>query len=313
MKRVAVALAFFLSCGGSLLADTTAAPPPGRAPVLQEIVRMTRAGYSEDMVLAYARAHRPELPSRVSDADLRWLEESGVGNGVVRYLWAVDVRLPDGSQPGGADYGTVQAAPFPYGEYPPEGERSGSSAADGYVGYDSGSSSSDDNGFYNFWYTPYFNSWYSPYDCCYGYSSYYPYYAHSPYAPFRGHGFHGGHHVDHRDGGHGHWGHGGGSHGRSGDAWRDRGAVAGRGAPMMSGSRGSARPAFSRGGFARAPRGPRASSVGRGGPSPPAVSRGGMPHGTGAPRGTVARGGFGHGGSSGGRSVAPAGGHAGRR
>ena len=65
MKR-ALAVSFLLGCCGYLLADANTAPPPRQVQVLQEIVRLTHTGASEDMVLAFARAHRQELPSKAA-------------------------------------------------------------------------------------------------------------------------------------------------------------------------------------------------------------------------------------------------------
>ena len=76
MKR-AILLSFLLS-SGPLLADNSV-PTPQRPTVLDEIVHMSQAGAPEETVLAYAQAHRAELPSRLSDADLHWLRQAGVG------------------------------------------------------------------------------------------------------------------------------------------------------------------------------------------------------------------------------------------
>jgi hypothetical protein len=312
--KSAIVLSFLLSCCGSLLADNSLPAPPRRSGVLDEIVHMSQAGAPEDTVLAYAQAHRAELPSRVSDADLQWLRQAGVSERAVRYLRAVDVRIPEGAGPQGYPNGYAETAPPRYSAPPQDQGYDQAYADNGYVGYDSSSGPYDDNGFYNYWYTPYFN----PYPYAY-YPYYYPYY---PYYAFNGHGFHhhGGNHVDHHHDGNGHWGDGGhqgngGGHGGSGDAWRSRGSVAQRNNPMTMGPRGSGRQAYARGSIAAAPRGYRGNVVGRGnmvGRGAPAMARsGGMPRGA-APTGPRG-GGFGGGGHGGARSSGGSSGGHGRR
>ena len=108
------AVAFFLllvvaACGGGVVlgdSPTPVVPKPSSASrpsatLLEDLVRMTRAGSSEAEVLAYARAHRLELPPELSEAALLWLRDSGVRESVVRYMSAIDVRpshekLPEG-------------------------------------------------------------------------------------------------------------------------------------------------------------------------------------------------------------------------
>jgi len=295
MKR-AVAVSFLIGCCGYLLAD--APTPPAHSRALDEIVQMTRTGASDEAVLAFARAHRRELPSRVSEQDLQWLHASGVSDRVVRYLWAVDVRLPETGGPEGVTYGSGQVAPapgpYPYDTYPPDNGSSGS-PDDGYAGYDSPSGPYDDSGFYDYWYTPYFNAYPFAYYPSYAYPYYYPYYA------FHGHGFHGHNgHVDHHDG-HGHWASNSG-HGNAADSWRSGSSAAYRSAPVTSGSRGSGRPVYARGTFASRPAISRGAMAGRGGMSRPAPARSGMTRGFAGPRGGAVGHGGGHApsGSSGG-------------
>ena len=82
MKR-AVAFSFFLVCAGVLLADSPESRSPSRQSpsLLQDLVRMSSSGFSDATVLAYARAHRAELPPEVSTSDLLWLRRSGVARG----------------------------------------------------------------------------------------------------------------------------------------------------------------------------------------------------------------------------------------
>ena len=91
--KPAFAFSFLLTCCGVLLADsTTRSPLPHKpATLLDDLVRMTQAGSSDVTVLAYAKAHRLELPPEVSDRDLRRLRDSGVSELVVRYMSAIDV------------------------------------------------------------------------------------------------------------------------------------------------------------------------------------------------------------------------------
>src|SRR2546427_7624480 len=102
MKRAA-AFFSFLACSGLLLADS---PDPERAlrkpaPLLEDLARLTKAGFSDETVLDYAKAHRAEAPSLIEANDLLRLRESGVGESVVRYMTAIDVRASD--QGGGED------------------------------------------------------------------------------------------------------------------------------------------------------------------------------------------------------------------
>jgi hypothetical protein len=62
---------------------------------------MTRAGASDATVLAYAKAHRIELPPELSDARLLWLRDSGVSPTVVSYMAAIDVRASRSTLPEG--------------------------------------------------------------------------------------------------------------------------------------------------------------------------------------------------------------------
>src|SRR5262249_20925070 len=142
-----------------------------------------------------------ELPSRLSDADLHWLRQAGVGERTVRYLHAVDVRIPEGQGQQGYSYG-------PSGEMPPRYVGEQYPAAPPSEGYDQGypnqaypnqpypNQAYPDNGYVGYdsyppgpgYYGPYDSSWYTPYFYPYPYS-YYPYYYspyYYPYYPFFG-------------------------------------------------------------------------------------------------------------------------------
>ena len=96
MKR-AVAFSFFLACSGLLFGNPPENPGSSRqsGSLLDDVVRLSRDGLSDETVLAYAKAHRGELPPVVTGDRLLWLRESGVSERVVRYLTAIDVRAND--------------------------------------------------------------------------------------------------------------------------------------------------------------------------------------------------------------------------
>jgi len=292
--KPAFAFSFLLICCGVLLADSTTRSPLPRKPatLLDDLVRMTQAGSSDVTVLAYAKAHRLELPSELSDRDLRWLRDSGVSELVVRYMAAIDVRASGESVQQDVAYGSYEDAARPRAEYSnSEGEYDsyGGSYPDRYAG------NYADN---------YVDSYYDGYP---GYD-YYPSYGYGyyPYPLFFvdrdgfSHRFHG---RDHRFGGHrgfdggrgfrGHRG-GGGGHGGSRDPWRDRGFSGRRGSPIVVGPRRSGHPAFARDGFGAGPQGPRGRAIGHRGFGAPAFARGNSPHGFRGPSGGVS----GHGGFS---------------
>jgi hypothetical protein len=105
MKR-AVVFSFLLACGGVLLADSPGAVSSRDSrSLVQDLVRMTNAGLSDETILVYAKKHRLELPSELSSDDLRWLRQSGVGEPVIRYMAAIDVRSEDGGAGRDADDG----------------------------------------------------------------------------------------------------------------------------------------------------------------------------------------------------------------
>ncbi len=118
MKR-AVAFFFLLACSGLLLGDS---PDPGRAPrepapLLEDLARLTKAGFSDETVLAYAKAHRAEAPSLIAADDLLRLRESGVSEAVIRYMAAIDVRASDQGGEEDVAYETAEAAGYPSAAY----------------------------------------------------------------------------------------------------------------------------------------------------------------------------------------------------
>jgi hypothetical protein len=281
MKRT-VALSLFLACSGVLLGDSPKPAPSSRKPatLLEDLVRLTQAGSSDVAVLAYAKAHRLELPPEVSDRDLGWLRDSGVSETVVRYMTAIDIRASDEDVPldvaSGAYGGAAHSrAAYSYPESDDEVDRGN------YPGrYAVSYPESDYDAYAGYGYNDY------PF---YGYG-YYPY----PVYFFVGrdgltHRFHGRdpRFARHRglDGGRGFRGHRGNVAGRGGsrDAWRERGFSGRRGGSSVAGPSG--RPAFARGGFGGGFQGPRGRVAG--------------PRGFG-PSGAGGHGGFSHPGSSGG-------------
>jgi len=103
---------------------------PSRAPaaVLDEIVRLTKAGLSDETVLAYAKAHRADLPAVLPSDRLNWLRDSGVSRNVILYLTAIDVRASADGPPESTYYEsdeaqnapqTAPSEPPPSSVYPP--------------------------------------------------------------------------------------------------------------------------------------------------------------------------------------------------
>ena len=284
MKR-AVAFSFLLACAGVLLGDSPdpGQPSRGSGSLLQDLVGLTNGGFSAETVLVYAKAHRRELPPKVSSEDLLWLRKSGVSESVTRYMAAIDVRASDTGAEENVAYDADEAARYSavsdsysdrdYGSYP-------ISSYDSYPvsSYDSYPVSS-----YDSYPVSYFNDYYPVYGA--GYYPYPVYFFVNQRGFFgrfhgRGNGF-----RDHR----GHGGHGG-SGGRRfphGDFDRTRGGHRGG---FVDGRRGPvARPAFSRVSPAQGFRGPQGGVMRRGAPGYPAISRGGFAQGPRGPRGAVVR------------------------
>jgi hypothetical protein len=98
--KYAVAFSLLLGCSVVLLGDSPDSPYSRRpssqkATLLEDLVRLTKAGLSDETILAYAKAHRGELPPTVSAEDLLWLRNSGVSEEVIRYMTAIEVRAAD--------------------------------------------------------------------------------------------------------------------------------------------------------------------------------------------------------------------------
>jgi hypothetical protein len=306
MKR-AVALAFLLAFSGVLLGDS----PGSRgalhesSTILQDLVRMTKAGMADETILAYAKARRAELPPEVSADDLLWLRKSGVSETLVRYMTAIDVRASDAEAGEDVAYDSDEAADRSaavesysdrdYGSYPD------SSYAGSYpdTSYDA--------------YGPYYND-YPSYAA--GYYPYPVYFFVDRNGFFRRIPRHGHRFAGHRERGNGHGRFG---HPRSPRGDFDRSLGRHRGS-VVAGHRGQGRAAVARGSFAPAFRGPRGAVVRSGGQGHPAFPRGGFGQRPSGPRGAVVRsGGFGRpafaggGRSGGGISRGPSAGSGGGR
>jgi len=288
--KCAVAFSVLLAGCSALLGDSPKASPPPKAAsstLLEDLVRMTRAGSSDAAVLAYARAHRAELPAKLSDATLRWLRASGVGERVVRYMSAIDVRASTTTTPEGVTYADENSDTSRRAYVSEEENNRGevterranrdsgdSYDTDAYAGYDSDAGDSGDGyGYGNgYGYDPYFG---------------YPYLS-APYFSallvdrgdffrrFRDHRNHRGHRDPRFDGGGSRWRDRSGSR----DAWRDRGS-GGRRGPIAMGPRNAGR-SFAGGGSRGARAGARA--VGPRGFPPPRSARRSFSPGFGGPR-----------------------------
>jgi hypothetical protein len=288
MKR-AIVLSFLLACSGVLLADSPDSRSPSLEPpsLLQDLVRLTNGGLSDETILAYAKTHRVELPPKVSTDDLLWLRKSGVSETVVRYMAAIDVRASDAGAAEVVAYDSNRAAGY-------------SAAADSYSDY---SADSDYGSYPDSYYDSYPDSYSNDYYPVYG-AGYYPYPVY--YFVNRG-GFFGRFHRRGR-GFVGPRGHviGRVAPGRPrfsrGDFDRGLGRLRGS---VAIGHRGPGRPAFPRGGLGPGFRGPRAGVIRSGGGGHPGFPRSGFGQGPRAHRAAAVRnGGFG-------RPGVPSGGHAG--
>ena len=310
MKR-AIVLSFLLACSGVLLADS----PDSRSPslespsLLEDLVRLTNGGFSDETILAFAQAHRVELSPEVSTTDLLWLRKSGVSETVIRYMAAIDVRASDADAEEVVAYDSGAAAGY-------------SAAADSYSDY----SDSDYGSYPESYYASYPDSYYNDFYPDYG-AGYYPYPVyffvnHSGFFPRfhrQGRGFVGsrGHVIGHGGVGRPRLPRGGFDRGLGGGrrsvvvdrrgpgrSLLPRGSVGqgfggARGAVIRRG--GGGHPGFPRANLGHGSSGPRQAVVGNGGPGRPAFSGGGRATG-GVGRGPVARSGGSHGGI--GRSVA---------
>ena len=289
MKR-AVTFSFLLACAGLLLGDSPDSRSPSRESpsLLQDLVRMTNGGFSGETILAYAKAHRVELPSEVSSDDLLWLRKAGVSETVIRYMAAIDVRASDAGVEEDVAYDSDEAARYSAAAVSYSDDNYGNYAdnyGDNYGGYPD----SD----YDSYPETYYNDYYPSYGV-----GYYPYPAyffvnHRGFGRFRGRG----HRFEGRRG-HG-IGRGGLGRPRFPRGGFDRGLGRHRESATV-GQRGPGRPVFPRGSLGQGFRGPRGGVIRRGETMRPALPRSGFGQGPRAPRGVVRNGGFGRPGFAGG-------------
>jgi hypothetical protein len=302
MKR-AVFFSFLLACGGVLLADS----PRDSRSLLQDLVRMTNAGLSDATILVYAKEHRRELPSEVSAEDLRWLRQSGVGEPVVRYMAAIDVRSEDGgaeADEGDGGYDSDEAVSYSARR---DSYSDGGYDDNRYAGaYDDNDADSYADNSYDSYPETYYNDYY-PY---YG-AGFYPYPAYffadygGFYGRFRGRGFgrgfagRRGRGFDRGGFGRPRFPRGDFDRSRGGRGDFDRGVGTRRGSVIL-GRGAPGRPTFVPRRFDQGFRGSRGDVISRGVPQR-SFSRGGFAPGSRAPRGPVVRsGGFGRPSFSGG-------------
>jgi len=126
MKRLA-AFSAILIFGASLAAAQTASPSRRFSnPLLNDIVRMSKAGMPNDTIVAYVQAREARLDAALTADDLIELRRAGVGEPVIRYL--ASVATFDASPSG--------SAPRPQARYEStEGEGETVAVEPGYVGY----------------------------------------------------------------------------------------------------------------------------------------------------------------------------------
>jgi len=115
MKRLAMFSAILILSAAAALAQS--GPPPTRFSnlLLNDVVRMTKAGMPDATIVAYVKARRAEMDS-VSADDLIQLRRAGVGEPVIQYLAGV-ASLDEGSsgeaRQGGVTYDSGDGTAYP--------------------------------------------------------------------------------------------------------------------------------------------------------------------------------------------------------
>jgi hypothetical protein len=188
MKRTAVLSVILLLGAVAALAEPVQSRRFSNR-LLSDVVEMTRAGLSDETIIAYVQARRIRLDADVSADDLIRLRQSGVSESVVRYIaGASDIE--------GSPSGTPRELTYDSGgtAYPVEPSYAG-----------------DEPYAYSYAYGhPYWYGWFGdPY--WYGYGPYFS----TGFFVGGGRSFHG-RGFDHRGSGHGSGGHRGGSGGHRG-------------------------------------------------------------------------------------------------
>jgi len=89
---------------------------PSRNPLLDEIVKMSKSGVADPVLITYLKTHSTEVPKVLTQEDLAWLQQGGVSDSVVSHLArtsAVDIGVTgEGRQ---APEYAAGVEPSPYG------------------------------------------------------------------------------------------------------------------------------------------------------------------------------------------------------
>ena len=135
MKRPVAFSAILILGAAVAFAQAESSSTRFSTPLLDDIVRMTKAGLSDSTIVAYVKVRRARLDSILSADDLIQLRRAGVSKTVIRYLASVtadDVgqtgegrheEVTYDSREGTAypvepAYGGVYGYPYGYGYYP---------------------------------------------------------------------------------------------------------------------------------------------------------------------------------------------------
>jgi hypothetical protein len=137
MKRLAILSAILILSSATALAQSGPHSTRFSNPLLDDVVRMTKAGMSEATIVAYVKARRAGMDS-VSADDLMQLRRARVGEPVIQYLAGVapldegrtgearqgDVTYDSGdgtAYPVEPAYNGGYVSPYGYGYYPYDG------------------------------------------------------------------------------------------------------------------------------------------------------------------------------------------------
>jgi len=93
---------------------------PSRNPLLEDVVRMSKGGVSDAVVVAYLTTHRRELPKILSQDDQLRLQRGGVSDSVMTYLSrnsAVDIGVTGEGGRGGSVYAVESPSQEGYEAY----------------------------------------------------------------------------------------------------------------------------------------------------------------------------------------------------
>ncbi len=137
MKRLAILSSILILSAGAALAQSGPSLTPFSNPLLNDVVRMTKAGMPDATIVAYVKARRAGMDSVSADA-LMQLRRAGVGEPVVQYLAGVaaldegrtgearqgDVTYDSGdgtAYPVEPAYNGGYVYPYGYGYYPYDG------------------------------------------------------------------------------------------------------------------------------------------------------------------------------------------------